>query len=280
MSFRTYFDVSGADASDVLAQVVRQQARVATALSNVGRVVAVISGKGGVGKSWITAQLAITLAQQGHAVGVVDADLQSPTVARLLRARGPLSVHDSVVEPAVGDHGVRVISSDLLLNDAQPLRWKGDRGAPHTWRGTAETGVLREFLGDLRWGTLDVLLIDMPPDASRLGELASLVPRLHGAIAITIPSGESERSVSRALQAARDAGVAVLGLIENMSGYVCRHCDTVGPLFDGDAGAMLGAAFGIPLLARMPFVPAGGAVPALPEALLSAVVPPGEGGTR
>ena len=117
--------------------------------------------------------------------------------------------------------------------------------------------MLREFLSDVRWGELDVLLVDMPPDAARLADLATLVPRLTGAIAVTIPTVESERSVARALDAAHDAGVGVLGIVENMSGYACRTCHEVGPLFEGSAGDHLSASHGIPLLARLPFTRAG-----------------------
>ncbi|HKW10975.1 MAG TPA: P-loop NTPase, partial [Gemmatimonadaceae bacterium] len=128
-----------------------------------------------------------------------------------------------------------------------------------------------EFLADVAWGVLDVLFVDMPPDAGRLGDLATLVRDKLSAIAVTIPSDESARSVQRALTAARDAGVAILGVVENMSGYACATCDTIGPLFSGNAGDRLAAAFDVPILARLPFVPAGGATPPLPDAMVTAV---------
>ncbi len=255
MSFRTYHQVTGADRSQLGEQVGRQRAQVAARLAGVDRVIAVLSGKGGVGKSHVTALLAVALAQQGLAVGVVDADLQSPTVARLLgvRAAQPLVVQNDGVLPAVGRDGVRVISSDLLLDEGRALRWTSDAGEEHVWRGTVETGVLREFLGDVAWGELDVLLVDMPPEASRLADLAVLVPRLTGALVLTIPTPESERSVARALDVARETGIPVLGIIENLSGYLCPSCDTLLPLFDGDAGLHLAAEHEVPLLARLPF---------------------------
>lgn len=255
MSFRTYFDVTGPDASHLGEQVGEQRARVAARLALVERVVVVLSGKGGVGKSYVTAALAVALARRSLDVGVVDADLQSPTIARLLGARtdGPLSVHDDGVSPAIGRDGIRVMSTDLLLDDGRALRWTSNAGEEHVWRGASETAVLREFLADVRWDALDALLIDMPPDAGRLGDVATLVPNIAGAIAVTIPTAESERSVARALDAARTAGVPILGIVENMSGYACRTCDAVGPLFSGDAGSRLATAHAIPLLARLPF---------------------------
>jgi ATP-binding protein involved in chromosome partitioning len=255
VSFRTYAQLGGTDASGLGEQVARQHARVHERLRDVSRVVAVISGKGGVGKSWVSASLAKALANRSYAVGVLDADLQSPTVARLLQARGPLAVDTGGVQPATGRYGIRVMSMDLLLDEGAPLRWTSAVGEAHTWRGIAETGALREFLGDVVWGVLDVLLVDMPPDTHRLDDLAALVPALAGAIAITLPSEESRRSVARALSAAITAGVPLLGLIENMSGYVCDRCGETRPMFGGDAGRALAAEFGIPLIAQLPFLP-------------------------
>jgi ATP-binding protein involved in chromosome partitioning len=255
VSFRTYFQVEGGDASHLLEQVLDQRARVTARLASVERVVVVLSGKGGVGKSYVTAALALALARRSLSIGVVDADLQSPTIGRLLdaRAEGPLMVHDDGVAPALGRAGGRVIYTDLLLDEGRALRWTSEAGEEHVWRGATETAVLREFLADVRWGALDALLVDMPPDASRLGDLATLVPRIAGAIAVTIPTAESERSVARALDAADAAGVPVIGIIENLSGYACGGCGEIGPLFDGDAGNRLATAHGVPLLARIPF---------------------------
>lgn len=272
MSHRNYFDVEGGDRSALGEQVGRQRARVLDRLREVKQLVAVISGKGGVGKSYVTAALARSLAQRGAATGVLDADLQSPTAARLLGAAGPLRVADDAVHPALGTDGVRVVSTDLLLDDGRPLAWRSSAGEAHVWRGAAETGVLREFLADVAWGALDTLLIDMPPDAGRLADLALLLPNKLSAIAVTIPSDESARSVHRALAAAQDSGVHVRGIIENMSGYSCGTCDTIGPLFSGDAGTRLSAAFDVPLLARLPFVPRGANRAWLPSAVIDAVV--------
>ena len=253
MTFRTYAEISGRDASALGEQVARQHLRVDERLRSVARVVAVISGKGGVGKSWVSARLAMALARRRCAVGVLDADLQSPTVARSLGAVGPLAIDGDGVQPATGTNGIRVMSMDLLLEEGSPLRWTSAAGESHTWRGVAETGALREFLGDVAWGALDVLLVDMPPDTNRLDDLCQLVPSITGAIAVTLPSEESRRSVARAMRAAVAAHVPLLGLVENMSGYACVPCNEIRPLFVGDAGRELAAEFDVPLLVRLPF---------------------------
>ena len=256
MSLRTYFQVSGADSSRLAEQVAAQRAQVRERLRSVRRVVAVMSGKGGVGKSFVTASLARAAVRRWpDGVGVLDADLRSPTVARLLGAAGPLRVTEAGVSPAMGADGVRVMSTEFLLDAGRPLAWREPDTERFVWRGTLEAGVLREFLGDVVWGELELLLVDLPPGADGVADLAALVPGLTGALAVTIPSDEARRSVGRALRAAAEAGIRLLGVIENMAGYHCADCGRTGPLFTGDAGADLAAEFGVPLLARLPFVP-------------------------
>ena len=254
MSHRTYFDMTGADRSDLPGQIAAQRDRVRTRLAAVRRVVAVMSGKGGVGKSYVTALLAQAAAARFSArVGVLDADLRSPTAARLLAAHGPLRVTAAGVEPALGLRGVRVMSTEFLLDEGTPLGWREPEHEAFVWRGTLEAGALREFLSDVVWGDLELLLVDLPPGADGVADLRVLVPALTGALVVTLPSEESERSVTRAMRAASDAGIRLLGVVENMSGYRCPDCGTIGPLFSGHAGERLAAAYGIPLIARVLF---------------------------
>ena len=272
MSFRTYNEVAGDDRSQLGEQVGAQRQRVRDRLRTVKHVIAVMSGKGGVGKSYVTAGLALALAERDYRVGVLDADLSSPTVARMLDAGGPLRIDGEGVHPARAGSGMRdaaatgvpvfrlplpsslvVFSSDLLLADGAPLMWKEPGTEQFVWRSVLETGALREFISDVVWGELDVLLIDLPPGTDKLTDLAQLVPDLAGAIAVTIPSEESRRSVERAMRSALSASVKLLGVIENMSGYECAGCGRIDRLFEGRAGDSLTAEFGIPLLAKLPF---------------------------
>lgn len=258
MSVRSYFDLSQGDRSGLGEQIAEQRRRVADRLAAVRSVVLVMSGKGGVGKSYVTAGVAGALAGgAGQAVGVLDADLRSPTVARLLGAGGPLNVTDDGVEPALGRDGVKVMSTEFLLREGQPLAWRGPSEERFVWRGSLEVGTLREFLSDVRWGTLDLLLIDLPPGADGAVELGALIPDLTGALVVTIPTDESQRSVSRTMRAAADAGIRLLGVVENMSGYQCAGCATARPLFAGDAGVRLAEEFGVPLLGKVPFAADG-----------------------
>ena len=270
MTHRTYNEVKGDDRSGLLSQVVAQRQRVTDRLATVRRVVAVMSGKGGVGKSYVTATLAKEIASGNRAVGVLDADLKSPTCARMLGARGPVQVTDDGVQPVIGVNGIRLFSTDLLLDEGKPLTWREPESERFIWRGVLETGAIREFLSDVAWGPLDLLLVDLPPGGDRLADLAALVPNLAGAVAVTIPSEESERSVTRSMESAREAGIRILGVVENMSGYGCESCGHVGPLFPGNAGEALAKAFSVPLLARIPFSP--GPESRLPKSLVDAVL--------
>ncbi|HEX6060058.1 MAG TPA: P-loop NTPase [Gemmatimonadaceae bacterium] len=264
MSFRTYHELTGGDRSALGAQVAAQRRRVHARMTGVRRLIAVASGKGGVGKSHVTAAVARSAARHlPGSVGVLDADLHGPTMPRLLAARGPLRVDGTgVVEPAVGRDGVRVVSTALLLEADAPLAWRTPDVEAHVWRGALEAGTLRELLADVAWGTLDLLLVDLPPGVDRLRDLAALVPRLDGVLAVTIPSEESRAAVARAMRAAAGAGIPLLGVVENMSVHSCTTCGAAGRLFDGDAGASLADAFRVPLLGRLPFAPPGTCDPA------------------
>jgi ATP-binding protein involved in chromosome partitioning len=245
LHIRTYHDLTEADRSGLGEQVGAQRRRVAERLAPVQRVVAVMSGKGGVGKSFVTAFLARALARAGRRVGALDADLNGPTLARLLDARGPLAVTAGAVEPVAGTDGVRCVSMAHVLEDGKPLAFKGPEGDAFIWRGALEAAALRELLGDVAWGALDVLLVDLPPGVGRLHELVDLLPKPPDVLTVTIPTRESADAVRRALHAARERGTRLLGVIENMAG----------PQFPGDAGDALAREFAIPLLARIPFSP-------------------------
>ena len=245
---KRYRDIVGDGGSNIVAQVGEQQARLAARLSAVRAVVAVVSGKGGVGKSTLTANLAACFAQDGWRVGVLDADLHGPSMATMLGARGRrLVVGPAGVAPPEGALGIRVMSMDLLLpSDAAPLTWDAPTQAEaHTWRGAMEANALREFLADTDWGALDALVIDLPPGTDRLATVASLVPSLAGIVVVTIASDVSHLVVRKSITVAAQTGAPVLGLVDNMAG-----------MFPGPGGAALASSSGIPFLGSVPFDPA------------------------
>jgi len=253
---RTYNELAGEDRSQLMGQVVAQRDRVKERLATVRHVVGVMSGKGGVGKSFVTAALATELGRRGKRIGVLDADLHGPSTARMLGvAGGQLEVREDGVVPAINADDIRVMSTDLLLPDGEPLRWREPRHESFVWHGTLEAGMLREFLADVIWGELDLLLVDLPPGTERLNALREFVPNLSGVLMVTIPSDASKRAVERAVEAVKDSGVPVLGLVENMAGYRCPACENLSPLFDGSAARDISDASGVPILASLPFSP-------------------------
>ncbi len=242
---KKYKDIAGDGGSDVAGQVLAQQERLRRRLEGIGAIIAVVSGKGGVGKSTIAGGFACAFALGGWRVGVLDADLNGPSMAKILGVRGhQLRVAGDAVEPPVTALGVKVMSMDLLLaSDAAPLTWQAPtQDEAHTWRGSMEAQAVREFLADTNWGALDALVIDLPPGTDRLAALASLVPELAGTVVVTIPSDLSQLVVRRSITVARQVGAPVLGLVENMAG-----------LFAGPDPATLAAEAGIPFLGSIPF---------------------------
>ncbi len=246
LNIRTYHELTEPDRSGLGEQIAAQRRRLADRLAAVGRVIVVMSGKGGVGKSFVTANLARALARGGRAVGVLDADLNGPTVARLLEAADArLTAEGDTFLPASGADGVRVVSMAQLLADGQPLAFKGPAAESFVWRGAAEAGALRELLADIAWGTLDILLLDLPPGMQRFLELGDLLPAPPAVLTVTIPTPESRDAVRRAMRAAVERRAPLLGVVENMVG---------GP-FGGTAGADLAEEFETVVLARIPWHP-------------------------
>lgn len=253
---RSYSELPDGTASDISGQLAARRERLRQRLSSVRHVLAVMSGKGGVGKSLIAANLAATLASEGRAVGVLDADLNGPSMARLLGvADVSLGFGTDSVEPAVGAMGVKVMSMDLLLASAEtPLRWMGPTRERFLWQSTLAANVVREFLSDTNWGRLDYLLLDLPPGTDSITMIRDILPGLGGMLAVTLPTRLSHFVVRKSLVLASELAIPVIGYVENMAGYVCPDCGGVGPLFESEPADFPET----PRLASLPFDPAFG----------------------
>lgn len=239
---KSYRDIAGDGGSDVLGQVAERSARLRERMAPVANRLAVMSGKGGVGKSSVTANLAAALAMRGRRVGVLDADLNGPCLARMLGVEGRrLKLGADGIVPAEGPFGVKVMSMDLLLPECgSALAWQAAAARNQfAWRGTLEASALAEFAGDTAWGELDFLLIDLPPGADRFADLQDLLPACDKALVVTIPAGIAALSVRRSVLLARRLEARLLGAVENMAG-----------LFGEQAPAQ---ALGVPILGRIPF---------------------------
>ena len=289
---RTYHEVGPAGAS-IPEQVAEQQERLSRRLATVRSLVGVASGKGGVGKSALTANLAAVLAAGGCRVGALDADLNGPSLARMLGVSGArLVAGDEGIAPPVGSAGVRVVSMELFQEGADaPLRWKGPGTDGWVWRNVIETGTLRELLSDVAWGELDVLFVDVAPGTDRIARLLDLIPDPGALMVVTTPSEMARRVVARSLRLVREAGVRRAGLVENMTGWVCPDCgahtdlfERAGPALDDDAIACWGEIpfdprlarstdGGIPFVLSQPEAPAARAIRQLGVRLLEELTP-------
>jgi ATP-binding protein involved in chromosome partitioning len=242
---RTYHQLTDPDRSGLADQIGAQRKRVAERLAGVRRLVAVMSGKGGVGKSYVTAHLGRALARGGRSIGVLDADLNGPTIPGLLRdSHAPRTTHEHPA-PTSGIDGVKYVSMGQFLDDGAPLAFRGPSAESFVWRGAMEASALREFLGDVEWGDLDVLLLDLPPGMQRYIEVCDILGNPPAVLTVTIPTPESRDAVRRAMRAAIDRGSELLGIVENM----------VGGELKGSAGDELAKEFATPVLAHIPWHP-------------------------
>jgi ATP-binding protein involved in chromosome partitioning len=244
-----------ADDAKVVQQITEQMRQVQARMAGIQHKLVVMSGKGGVGKSMTTVNLALALARQGARVGLLDVDLNGPCVPRMLGMTGQtLTMTPEGAVPPVGPLGIKVGSMDFFLDAASPVRWKGPMDLSPVWLGLMEMNVIREFLSDVIWGELDYLLTDLPPGAAadKPPVMAGFIPDLAGAIVVTTPSEVASDVVQKSVTYARDMGIRVLGMVENMSQYRCPSCGAENDLFEGNTEAMC-AALDVPLLGRIPF---------------------------
>jgi ATP-binding protein involved in chromosome partitioning len=255
--FRTYHEVDHSTGSELMEQVVEQRSLLADRLDRIGQVVAVASGKGGVGKSVVSANLAVGLAAAGLRVGALDADLNGPSLARMLGVTGAQLVDgQSGIEPPSGAEGVRVMSMELLqaAEDA-PLRWRDPGADTFLWQSSMETTALREFLADVAWDGSDVLIVDVPPGTDKIRRLLELVPGLGTMLLVTTPSEMSRAVVRRSIRLVEEAGIPRVGLVANMTEYHCPDCSARHPLFGGEGADELARESGLEIWARIPFDP-------------------------
>ena len=212
----------------------------------IQRVVAVGSGKGGVGKSSATALLACELRRRGAKVGILDADITGPSVPKLFGVRGPLADRGEGIEPAMSPTGIPIVSSQFLVEDER---------TPVIWRGPLVTRLIVQFYGGVNWGPLDYLLIDMPPGTSDVPLTVFQTIPIDGMIFVLTPQDLARLIVTKAMNMARDLHVPLIGLVENMAYLTCPHCRTTIDLFGPSQVGKVSEEYAVPILARLPLDP-------------------------
>ncbi|WP_425457807.1 iron-sulfur cluster carrier protein ApbC [Arenimonas fontis] len=213
-----------------------------TPLPQVKNIIAVASGKGGVGKSTTAVNLALALQAEGARVGVLDADIYGPSIPRMLGLEGrPDSPDGKSITPKIG-HGLQAMSIGLLVGEDTPM----------IWRGPMVTQALQQLLGDTRWEGLDYLVIDLPPGTGDIQlTLAQRIP-VSGAVIVTTPQEIATLDARKALQMFNKVQVPVLGIVENMAVHVCPNCGHAEHVFGAGGGERMAAQYGVPLLASLP----------------------------
>lgn len=248
-----YFDITGDGGSRVAAQVAAKQSRIGANLAGVRHCVAIGSGKGGVGKSTLTMQLAIALRASGAAVAILDADLNGPSQARLAALAGVPMIpgEHGLLMPRTAS-GIGVVSMGLAVPESSSLEFESvAQGDSYVWRATREFALLGDLLAGVAWGALDFLLVDLPPGVERTVQYAEFFGADTALVLVTIPSELSRGVVARSVAALHGAPNRLLGYIENMHGYVCAGCQSVQPLFPHRSAIDLG----VPGLGTVPFDP-------------------------
>jgi len=222
----------------------RPSAPTPVAYPNLGRILAVSSGKGGVGKSTVATNLAIALASSGARVGLMDADVYGPNVPRMMGVNAPPPVVNEKIIPLQA-HGVKVISLGFLI----------ERDQPAIWRGPIVMKIITQFLRDVAWGQLDYFLVDMPPGTGDAQLSLVQATHVHGAIIVTTPQDVATGDALRGAKMFQRVNVPVLGIVENMSWFECPHCGKPTPIFGTGGGKRLADELELPLLGEIPLYP-------------------------
>ncbi|MEW6187048.1 MAG: iron-sulfur cluster carrier protein MrpORP [Thermodesulfobacteriota bacterium] len=222
-----------------------EDAAINKSLSRIKHKLLVMSGKGGVGKSSLAVNLAAGLSLKGYKVGLMDVDLHGPSIPRMLGLvhQKPLQNQDGVFPISVNDH-LKVISIEVLMPD---------KDSPTIWRGPLKIGVIRQFIADVNWGNLDFLIIDSPPGTGDEPlTVAQTIPEAQ-AVIVTTPQEISLSDVRKSINFCHQVNMPIMGLVENMSGYICPHCGQESAIFKKDGGRKTALAMNVPFLGSIPF---------------------------
>jgi ATP-binding protein involved in chromosome partitioning len=238
------------DSGDRSAEREEEERRLKASMERIKHKVVVLSGKGGVGKSTVTANLAIALASKGLVgrVGVLDADITGPTIPKMLGVRGRrLGGGPTGIFPALAALAIRVVSMDFLLPSDE---------TPVIWRGPLKSMAIRQFLAEVLWGDLEFLLVDLPPGTGDEAlTIMQSIPSIGGVVIVTIPSEVSQIVVKKAVTFTGQLKAPILGIVENMSGFVCPKCGTEISIFRTGGGQKIAEDLGVPFLGKIPLDP-------------------------
>jgi len=218
------------------------------ALGKIKHVIVVLSGKGGVGKSTVSVNLAMSLAMRDHKVGIMDVDIHGPNIPKMLGVeREQILVENKRLIPVTAPNNLKVMSMAFLLPEDD---------VPVAWRGPVKMGAIRQFIEEVEWGSLDYLIVDMPPGTGDEAlSIIQLIPKADGFIIVTTPQDVALLDSRKSLVFAAQAGMPILGIVENMSGFVCPHCHETIDIFGSGGGERTAKEMQVPFLGKIPLEP-------------------------
>ncbi|WP_311491631.1 Mrp/NBP35 family ATP-binding protein [uncultured Anaerococcus sp.] len=215
--------------------------------TKIGKIIAVMSGKGGVGKSSIASQLAVNLKNKGYEVGIFDADITGPSIAEAFGINEPVrGTAEGVMMPAIADNGIKIISTNMIIPK------KTD---PVVWRASIVTSVIKQFYTDVDWGKIDYLVVDMPPGTADVPLTVFQSLPIDGVVAVATPQGLVEMVVEKSLKMAKMMGKNIIGIVENMSYYECPDCGSKHAIFGKSNIEKVAEKYGVDTLVKLPIDP-------------------------
>ncbi len=227
---------------------IEEETRLNETLAGIKHVIIVMSGKGGVGKSTVSSNLAATLSMKGYQTGIMDLDITGPNIPKMFGVEDEqLTAEDHRLIPVTVPPSMKLMSMAFLLPD---------RDSPVMWRGPVKMGAVKQFLEDVNWGSLDYLVIDMPPGTGDEAlSIVQLIPKADGMVIVTTPQDVALLDSRKSVVFAAETGIPIIGIVENMSGFVCPHCGQTTDIFKSGGGEATAKEMNIQFLGRVPIEP-------------------------
>ena len=224
--------------------LMEQEIEIIKRMSKIKHKIAVMSGKGGVGKSTVSVNLAAAFAKKGYKTGIMDVDVHGPNVPKMLGVEGKnLKYTKEGIVPVETGEGIKVMSVGFFLSS---------QDTPVIWRGPAKTGAIKQFFAEVNWGDLDVLIIDNPPGTGDEPLTVLQTIPLDGVVLVTTPQSVVQEDVTKGVNLVKNLNIPIIGVIENMSGFICPHCENEILIFGKGTGAKMAEEMDIPFLGRLP----------------------------
>lgn len=232
----------------ISADKIEEDTRLKESLGKIKHVIIVLSGKGGVGKSTVSSNLACALSNMGYETGIMDVDITGPNIPKMFGIEDEkLDVQNNKLVPVIVPPSLKVMSMAFLLPT---------KDTPVLWRGPVKMTAIRQFIEDVEWGDLDYLVIDMPPGTGDEAlSIMQLIPKPDGAVIVTTPQDVSLMDSRKTITFSAEAKIPVIGLVENMSGFICPHCGEETDIFKSGGGETVAKEFGVQFLGKVPIEP-------------------------